>query len=264
VSSVPSTNPLSYNQYIQQVAALAVYQTAEFAGVYAFVDAPPQLIVPMMLNYAELRIQRDLDLLSTQSSNTYALTAGQQTFSVPVNDFLSVQTAEIGQMQGGTFYQLNALTPVSKEYIQNCFGGIGKPGQPRVFAMYGDNWQDGQDTYMNLLFGPAPATPFTLRITGTSREPSLFTYSATGVADTSYTYVSTYLPDMLIVASMIYITMFQRNFNAATSDQPDMGLSYEKQYQALRLGAIAEENRRKFQASGWSPYSTPTAATPTR
>ncbi len=261
--TAPSTNPLSYNQYIQQVAALAVYQTAETNGVYAFVDAPAQLIVPQMLNYAELRIQRDIDLLSTQSSNTYTLTAGQQTFSVPVNDFLSVQTCEIGQLNGGVFYQLNALTPVSKEYVQNVFGGVGSPGTPRVFAMYGDNWQDGQDTYMNLLFGPAPSQPFTLRITGTSREPSLYTYASNGIADTSYTYISTYLPDLLVMASMIYITMFQRNFSA-TSDSPEMGMTYEKQYQALRLGAIAEENRRKFQASGWSPYSTPTAATPTR
>jgi hypothetical protein len=68
---------------------------------------------------------------------------------------------------------------------------------------------------------------------------------------------------MLIMASMIYISAFQRNFGP-TSDTPESGMTYEKQYQALRLGAIAEENRKKFQCSGWSSYSTPTSATPTR
>jgi hypothetical protein len=65
------------------------------------------------------------------------------------------------------------------------------------------------------------------------------------------------------MASMVYISMFQRNFSA-TSDQPEMGLSYEKQYQLLRVGAIADENERRGLASGWSPYPTSTSATPTR
>jgi hypothetical protein len=68
---------------------------------------------------------------------------------------------------------------------------------------------------------------------------------------------------MLIQASMIYITAFQRNFSA-TSDDQAMGQTYEKQYQALRLGAISEENRKKFAGSGWSSLSTPVSATPTR
>jgi hypothetical protein len=61
---------------------------------------------------------------------------------------------------------------------------------------------------------------------------------------------------MLIMASMIYISAYQRNFSA-TSDDPAMPMNYEKQYQALRLGAIAEENRKKGMGSGWSSYSTP-------
>ena len=93
--------------------------------------------------------------------------------------------------------------------------------------------------------------------------PSLYLNAVTGIADTGYTYISQFLPDMLLMASMIYITMFQRNFGPV-ADTPESGMTYEKQYQALRLGAIAEENRRKGQASAWSSYSTPTAATPTR
>ena len=261
--TTPATNPLSYNSYVQQIGAMAVVLASESNGVYTFVDANVQEIVPQMLNYAELRIQRDLDFLSSQSSNTYTAAAGNPILSISVNDFFTVQTVEIVQTSGNTVVNSQALTPVSKEFIQNCYGGLGSAGMPEYFAAYGDNWEDGQDTYYNILFGPPPNYAYTVRVTGTSRSPSLYTYASSGLADTKYTYISTYYPDMLIMASMVYISAYQRNFSA-TSDSADMGMTYEKQYQALRLGAIPDENKRKFQASGWSPYSTPTAATPTR
>ena len=252
--------PLSYNAYITTVATMAVVQTQVSTGVQQFIDTPLQTVVPQMLNYAELRIQRDLDFLSSQSSNTYTLTGGQQTFSLPFADFFTVQTLEIQQPGGGPTWP---LVPVSKEFIQNVYGSLSTAGAPRYFAMYGDNFGDNQDTVNNIIFGPPPAYGFTLRVTGTQRTPSLYTYASAGIADTGYTYISQYLPDLLVMASMIFISAYQRNWGATSDDVP-MGQTYEKQYQALRLGAVPEENRRKMQGSAWSPYSTPVAATPTR
>jgi len=57
------TNALSFNLYVQQIGILAVAPTAATSGVYAFSEAPLQGLLPSMLNYAELRINRDLDLL---------------------------------------------------------------------------------------------------------------------------------------------------------------------------------------------------------
>jgi hypothetical protein len=261
--STPATNPLTYNDYIQHMGVMAVVMTQEVAGVWQGVDEAFNNIVPSMLNYAELRIQRDLDFLSSQSSNTYTLTAGQPVLSIPVDDFFTLQTLEIVQLAGSTVVNSSPLTPVSKEFIQNCYSAMSGAAQPRFFAMYGDNWEDGQDTNTNVLFGPPPNYAYTLRVTGTSRAPSLYKYAQAGIADTQYTYISAYYPDMLVLASMIYITMFQRNFGAV-ADTPESGMTYEKQYQIARTTAIPEENRRKFQGSGWSSYSTPIAATPTR
>jgi hypothetical protein len=242
---------------------MAVEQTIEVSGVYQFVSAPLQVVVSSILNSAELRIQRDMDFLSSQSSNTYSLTAGQQVFSLPFSDFFTVQTLEIVQ-PGGAGAPSCPLTPVSKEFIQNCYGSsLSTAGVPKYFAMYGDNFGDNQDTFNNIYFGPAPSYGFTLKVTGTARTPSLYTYATNGPADANYTYISTYLPDLLVMASMIFVSAYQRNWGA-TSDDSESGLSYEKNYQALRLGAIPEENRRKFQGSAWTPYSTPVAATPTR
>ncbi len=257
------TNPLSYNQYIQTVAGMAVYNCAETGGVYAFTDAPPQLQVPMMLSYSEQRIQRDLDLLPSQTTNQYTLTAGTNILNLPVDDFFTVQTLRWVQSSNGIIVNSGTCIPVSKEFLQNCYGGIGTTGPPQYFAMVGDNFGNGADTYNNVMFGPYANFPYTIEITGTIRIPSLYTYAVMGAADTSYTYISSYYQDMLIMASMVYISAFQRNFSA-TSDSQEMGQSYEKQYQALRLGAIAEENRKKLEGSGWSAYSTPVSATPTR
>jgi hypothetical protein len=257
------TNPLSYNAYIQTVASMAVVTAAETSGVWAFVDAPLQAIVPQMLNYAELRIGRDLELLSSQTSNIYTLTAGSQVFSLPVDDFQTVQTLEIVTLSGGGIVNSTPLLPVSKEFIQNCYGGLFTAGQPQYFAMYGDNFGSEQDSATNIYFGPTPNYGYSLRVTGTQLTPSLYQNAQMGIADSEYTYISAYYPDMLVMASMIFISAYQRGFSA-TSDDPAMGMTYEKQYQALRLGAIPMENRRKGQASAWSAYGTPTSATPTR
>jgi hypothetical protein len=62
---------------------------------------------------------------------------------------------------------------------------------------------------------------------------------------------------------MIYISQFQRNFGAASND-PNMGPTFELQYQNLLKSAFVEEARKKFAASAWSSMSPPMAATPTR
>lgn len=259
----PATTPLSYNLYIQQLSIMAVALTQNIAGVYQFVDAPLQGIVNQALNYAELRIQRDIDFLNAKSSNTYTLTAGNNLLSIPINDFLMLETLEITQTNGVTVVNSTPLIPVSKEFIQNCYAGIFSANTPQYFAMYGDNFGDGADSYINVLLGPTPNYAYTVRATGVIRLPSLAQYATAGPADTSYTYISQFLPDLLIMASMIYISAFQRNFSAMSDDAP-MPMTYEKQYQALRIGAITEENRRKFLGSGFSAYSTPTSATQTR
>jgi hypothetical protein len=261
--SAPATNPLSYNAYVQNLGVMAVADTVENAGVYGFVDPPLQTILPQALNYAELRIARDVDFLQARSSNTYTLTAGNNVLQIPINDFMFLETLEVTQNSGATIVNSTPLTPVTKEFIQNCYAGAASANTPRYFAMIGDTFGDGGDSFINVLLGPVPNYAYPVRVFGVIRLPSLAKFAVIGTADTSYTWISQFLPDMLVVASMIYISAFQRQFSA-TSDDPAMGQTYEKQYQALRLGAISEENRRKFNESSWSSYSTPVSATPSR
>jgi hypothetical protein len=261
--SAPPTNALSFNLYVQQIGILAVALTQETSGVYSFVDPPLQGLLPSMLNYSELRINRDLDLLASQGSNIYTLTAGQSVLKVPVNDFVTVQTLELLQQSNGQTVNSWPLVGVSKEFIQNVYGGLASANAPKYYAMVGDQFGSEEDTNTNILLGPVPNYGYSVRITGTSYAPSLYQSASAGPADTAFTYISAFYPDLLILASMIYVSAFQRNWSSTADDVP-MAQSYEKQYQALRLGAIAMENRRKQEGSSWSAYSTPTAATPTR
>lgn len=259
----PSLNPLSFNAWVQVVGAMAVAQTQVTGGVAAFVDAPLQTVLPAMLSYAEARIQRDIDALQARSSNTYALTVSNNVLSIPVNDFLVLETLEVTQVSNGVVVNSCPLIPVSKEFIQNCYSGVFSTGMPKYYAMYGDTFGGGANTNVNVQLGPAPNSAYPVRVTGVIRMPSLFQFATAGPADTSYTYISQWLPDLLLQASMIFISAYQRNFSA-NSDSKDMPVNYEQQYRTLLAGAIAEENRKKGLGSAYSAYSTPATATPTR
>jgi hypothetical protein len=85
----------------------------------------------------------------------------------------------------------------------------------------------------------------------------------TAASTNSTTFISLNLPDIMIMASMIYISAYQRNFGRA-NDDPQMAITYESQYQALLKGAMVEEARKKFEAAGWSSQSPSPVATPSR
>jgi hypothetical protein len=104
--------------------------------------------------------------------------------------------------------------------------------------------------------GPVPDQAYPVEVVGTFRPNSLSAANTT-------TFISLYLPDVFIMASMIYISAYQRNFGRA-NDDPQMAITYESQYQALLKTAIVEEARKKFDAAGWSSQSPATVATPSR
>jgi len=235
---------MNYNEFVQQIATMAVVPTT---------DTSFQIILPQMISYAELRMQRDLDFLSTQISNSsYSFTSGNGTLTIPTSSFVVMETFEVIDGSGNS----SALLPVTKEYIQNVYGTGSTTGLPQYFAVYGGDSATTGLTSQNMIVGPIPDSNYSVRLTGTVRSAPL---SATNTT----TFISTYLPDIMIMASMIYISAYQRNFGRM-NDDPQMAQSYENQYQVLKTSALIEENRKKFEASAWSSYSPAPAATPNR
>jgi hypothetical protein len=235
---------MDYNTYVQQIATMAVVPTT---------DTNFQIILPQMISYAELRMQRDLDFLSTQISNSsYSFTQGNGTLTIPTAQFVVMQTFEVIDGSGNSA----PLLPVGKEFIQNVYGAGSTQGLPQYFAVYGGDSATTGLTSQNMIVGPIPDSTYSVRLTGTVRSAPL---SATN----TQTYISVYLPDMFIMASMIYISAYQRNFGRL-NDDPAMAQTYESQYQGLLKSAMVEENRKKFESAAWTPYSPAPFASPTR
>lgn len=252
------TVALSYNLYVQQICEMAVSDAPTLVSGVMTGNTDFQAIVGQMLNYAEQRIQRDLDLNALETTGSYALTSGVNQLTIPTVDFVIVRTVEV-TVSGVTV----PLTPVAKEFLQNVYGGGSTLGTPSYFAPYGGDRATGGTTSSYIIVGPWPAGAYPVTVTGTIRAPSLYLYATTADAATKYTFISTWLADLLVQASMLYISEFQRNF-AATSSDPQMLGAYEGAYQTLLAGARTEALRQRFAASAWSSANTSVAATPTR
>jgi len=228
--------------YVQQVAELAVVDQT---------DVNYLAILPMMITYAENRMYRDLDFLFTSVSITgYAINNGSRQITIPdgtivVSEQINLITpANTSSPDAGTRVP---LLPTTKEYLDAVYGSSQYTGQPQYYAAFNDNL---------FYVGPFSDATYFVEIVGTYRPASL---SATNPT----TFISLYLPDVFIMASMIYISAYQRNFGRQ-SDDPQMAQSYESQYQALLKGATVEEARKKYEAAGWSSQSPSVVASPTR
>lgn len=248
------TTPMSYDgsvsgttSYITQMATMAVVAETD----PAFLTILPQMIV-----YAELRMYRDLDFLFTSGSTTaYSLTEGSRILNVNADTFpygTLVVPEQINVLVGSNDPDLAdrvPLLPTTKEFLDAVYGSgaVANRGLPQYWVPFDD---------YTFLVGPYPDDSYTVELIGTYRPESL---SATNTE----TFISKNLPDIMIMASMVYISGYQRNFGRA-NDDPQMAITYESQYQALLKGAAVEEARKKFEAAGWSSQSPSTFATPTR
>ncbi len=234
--------PLTYDTFKTELALLAVVSptNAQFLSN-----------LPSAINYAELRIYRDIDLLSTVMAVTgFSMVANNNQLVLSEADFVTLQNINV-LTPVGTANPLaatrNPLTPVSKEYLYNVWGSAAGAALPTKMAILNTS---------TVLFGPWPDANYALEIIGTIRPPSLSAVNPT-------TWISTYMPDLLLYAAMIFISGYQRNFGLMGSD-PQMGATYEGQYTTMMKSASVEEARKKFSSSGWTSMSPAIAATPTR
>lgn len=222
---------LTYTTYVAQLQVLVA-------------STPPDInfdtILPGCIDYAEQRIYRELDLLQTVTTDTSVSTiVGNRQITLPnsivavngINLFAPASTRRI------------PLVPVSRDAVDRVWPG-GTNGVPEMFAML---------TQWTVILGPPPDNTYSVEVVGTTRPAPL---SATNTS----TFISTYLPDMMIAASMVYMSGFQRNFGNMGND-PQMGTSWEGQYQTLFKSANAEELRKQFWGDSWGSLPPGTGST---
>jgi len=228
--------------------------TESVANLLAISPADPNFvqILPEVIEYTELRIQRDLDLLATI---TYvdgdATVAGQRIYSIPTQ----IQVLQQVKIDDGT--DIINLTPQSKEYVNAMYTSKTLTGTPVDFAVLDISNYDGNNIgAIQIILGPTPDDAYPVQAVGT--------YRLTPLSETnSSNYMSNQMSDLYTAAAMVFLSGWIRNFGSQ-ADNPQMSQSWENQYQLLLKSANVEEARRKFQASAWTSMSPAAVATPTR
>ena len=241
------TTGLDYTGFVKQIATLAVVDPT---------DENFLTVLPQAITYAENRICRELDFLFTSvPNNSYSLTAKSRSLTIPANTFVVPEQINVitpfnaSSPDDGV---RNPLLAATREFIDALCGDSSIVGVPKYFAPVGNAGGN-----LSFVVGPYPDAPYKVEIIGTIRPDSL---SATNTK----TFISTYLPDLMIMASMIYISGYQRNFGASQPNDPQMPVNYETQYKTLMAAAAGEEFRKKFEAAAWSSKTPSPVASPTR
>ena len=235
---------LTYTTYVAALSNLTVIDPG---------DADFQAILPDVIDYAEQRIYRELDILNTVMRDSSAtLTVSTRTFNLPssigrfvvTNGFNVITPFTQTNPDLGT---RNPLAPTSRDVLDMIWPSNTNAGLPTQFAMITDQ---------QIIVGPSPDVAYTVEVIGTIRPTPLS-------ADNTSTYLTLYLPDLFVAASMIFMSGYMRNFGAQ-ADDPKMASSWEGQYGLLFPSANVEEQRKRYASGAWGSLQPTSIATPTR
>lgn len=234
---------LTYNQFIIDLANFIVVPVNDPAYVVA---------LPNIIDDAEQRLYRELDLLSTRVTATGALAAEDRRFSLPTSSGVFVVVEQFNAITPYTTTNpdlgtRNPLTPCSKEVLDSLWPSATGAALPKLFAPVSqEDW----------VVGPWPDEAYTIEVIGTIRPTPLSAANQT-------TFLSTYLPDVFFAAALVMSAGYQLNFSAA-ADNPASGMTWEGHVEKLLTSAKAEEIRKKFGSEGWTSKQPDPLATPPR
>ena len=232
----------TYSQYQTDLANLMAVPSS---------DPPYVTVLPNIIDDAEQRIYRELDLANTLvTDSSGALAVNSRSFSLPSANgtFVVVERVNVITPLGAASPDAgtrNPLAPSSKEMLDYLWPSSTGSTVPTYFAMR---------TQTTLIVGPFPDQAYMVEVSGTIRPTPL---SASNVT----TLLSQYFPDLFMAASMVFGAGYLQNFGAAV-DNPQMAGSWESHYQKLLPSAQVEEARKKFRSQGWSSRQPPALATP--
>jgi hypothetical protein len=207
-------------------------------------------IIPTILDQAEQRIYRDLDLAATIVRDTSGyLSANSRNFTLPqtLGRFVTVKGMNVFG-PGGPSTARTQLRPVSIHFIDAAWPGetaTSGSSVPQYFAFVSDQ---------QYAVGPAPGSALQMEVIGTIRPTPLS-------ASNTSTFLTNYLSDLFFAACMSAIAGYQRDYGSQ-ADDPKSAMSWETQYVQRLASAQKEELRRKFQSGDWTGETRPAAVAP--
>jgi hypothetical protein len=205
------------------------------------------LAYPRAIEYAEQRCYREIDFVGTLVTDASgAFTANQRVAALPDSQGQFVVIEQIKPIVWGVPQQ--PMLPVSRELLDALYPSnvpIGTPSIPQYWTLYNNT---------QIIVGPAPDQAYNFEAYGTQRPAPLSATNAT-------TFLTQFLPDLFLVATMIWWGGYQRTFSPESQDAAQ-SLTWEQQYKTLAQGALVEEFRKKYSSAGASsrlpsPIMTP-------
>ena len=171
-------------------------------------------ILPTIIDQAESRIYRDLQLISTIVRDTGgSLTANSRNFTLPQTYGRFTTVKGLNVVVSGI---RKPLRPVSIHFLDATWpseSSATTPSIPQYFAVVSDQI---------FAVGPSPDSGYGMEVVGTIRPTPL------SVSNTT-TYLTNYLSDLLFAGCMAAVAGYQKDYGSQ-SDDPKNAMSWETQY----------------------------------
>lgn len=205
-------------------------------------------VYPQAITYAELRMQRDLDLIGAQVTDQATLQANTRSYTLPTSKGQFIVTEQVAPIVGGV--KQAPLLPVSRSYLEYVWPGAQSASASDVPSVWCPVDQ------ATILIAPVAGSNIPLEVVGEQR------FTPLSPANTS-NFLTLFFPDLYIAASLVWLAGWQRDYGLA-SDDPQKAMSWEQTYKTLLAAAAVEEVRKKFESVGWSPRLPSPIATPAK
>jgi hypothetical protein len=240
--------PLTYSSYVSEIATLTVISS----NVLVNGDNNFAGIMPGIIDYAEGRLWRDLDLPVASVTDTSVICASgvrSVNLSTLQGEPLAIEVLNLLTSAGATssFATRVPLIPAAKAVIDAIYPSAASSncGQPEYFARVSN---------VEVIFGPTPDQPYGTEMIATIRPAPLS-------PSNSSTWLTQNLPELMVAAGMIFAAGHMRDFGAQ-SDNPQMAQSWEAQYNNLLKSASVDSERMKWQSAGWTSEQPSPLASP--
>lgn len=215
-------------------------------------------ILPSCINDAEGRCYRDLNplnldvtdgsLSTVSSSRNFTLPTSLCTFQVVTN--VNIITPANTAPDSG---QRNPLIPVSRAFLDLTWPSANGADVPQYYCYSSQSTLSSQP---NIVLGPWPNATYRVEIVGKAQWVALSASNTT-------TFLTLYLPDLFLAASMIFMSGYMKNWGGQ-ADDPKMGLSWESHYTTHLNGAGSWEARKRMAGASWTPLQVEPMAQPQR
>jgi hypothetical protein len=168
--------------------------------------------IELLVQRAQLRIQRDVDLNATRAEETWPLTAGQHLVALPQN----VITIRGVRVESGDW-----LLEKDTTFLRDYWPDASQTAEtPKYYA-----WRNDQD----LEVAPTPANDVDLEVEYTERIPLLSPSQQTN-------WISEYVPDLMQAAMLVEAAKWSK-------DQEQLQ-TYMQEYRATLQAVAIEQNFR--------------------